>query len=151
MRIVSAAHNEQVKRNAETDWVLRGLRRNMMLSMRPDFEKGRMVRNEDEWTKEMPEGSCRLRDEWMRERYSHINQDGSMKLTEFSALTDAKKRSENAELDYGKQLGLYKDESGYQVADEDLQLEFDDFNQEQMDFIEAAKVSELLEMHPKDR
>jgi hypothetical protein len=30
-------------------------------------------------------------------------------------------------------------------------LEFDDFNEEQTDLIEAAQLSELLEMHPKDR
>ena len=122
-----------------------------MLSMRPDFEKGIMVRNEDEWTKDALEGSYRLRADWMSQRYSHVNEDGSLSLADFSSLTEAKKLSEEAELDYCKQLGLYKDESGQIAQDQELELEFEEFNEEQVEFIEAAKLSELLEMHPKDR
>ncbi len=144
MRITSEAHAEQVTRNNETDWVLKGLRRNMMLSMRPDFEKGFTVKNAEEWASQMPEGSYRLRKEWMDRRYEHVNQDGSLQKTEFSALTDAKRLAEEAELENCKQSGLYKDEAGQTIQDQSLELEFEDFDDEQNEFIESAKLSELL-------
>ena len=66
---VVSTQEHMINANATEDWVLKGLRRNVMMSYRPTKSGFQVVTgNESEafasWAKDMPEGSARQRAEW---------------------------------------------------------------------------------------
>ena len=67
-------------KNHEAQWVLRGLRRNGILSWRPNLREGafRSVTGhpEEKWAQDMPEGSARLRASWLEDRLSWLDPQG---------------------------------------------------------------------------
>ena len=55
----------------ERNTILKGMRRNGMLSYRPDLAAGGLVKSETQaWCKGMKEGSHRLKDHWLVPRYN---------------------------------------------------------------------------------
>ena len=69
VRICQGAHQEMERMNAESDIVLKGLRRNGMLQYRPDtVEQVLLDCDLDAIFTDMPVGSHRIRDEWLADR-----------------------------------------------------------------------------------
>ena len=61
-----------------------------MLSFRPDLLAGTLVRSDSqEWCKDMPEGSHRLKSSWLQPRYAWLK-DGRPKVPMFSEMKQAK-------------------------------------------------------------
>ncbi len=57
------------KENAEKNWVLAAMRRNSMLSWRPDVKAKQFARSDSqEWAKELSEGTSRMRESWYEDR-----------------------------------------------------------------------------------
>ena len=77
LKIANEAHKGIVKRNQDTQLVLAGLRRNGLLSWRPDLSKGEMVRSSDQmWASKLTEGSHRYPSSWLEARYGWIDSGG---------------------------------------------------------------------------
>ena len=81
--IANEAHKGMVEKNLKEDSVLAGMRRNGFLSWRPDLEQGKFVRSDEQaWCQnpdgsvKFQEGSHRLRDEWLHERYNFLDAEG---------------------------------------------------------------------------
>jgi hypothetical protein len=75
--IAYEAHEHMRKTNLAEQTVLKGLRRNGMLSWRPNLSLGKLVKcSEQEWCKEMPEGSHRYPSEWLENRNAWLNEAG---------------------------------------------------------------------------
>ena len=71
LKIAFEAHVYQEKVNAEQQTVLMGLRRNGMLSYRPRVTSKKLVRSsEQQWAREMPEGSHRMPRKWIEKRFA---------------------------------------------------------------------------------
>lgn len=77
LRVAFGAHEHQVKLNNENQTILKGLRRNGMLSYRPSLSKGKLVRSDTQpWCQDMPEGNHRMPEHWLKHRYDWLNEDG---------------------------------------------------------------------------
>ncbi len=69
MQITVRAQEHLEKENAEKNWVLAAMRRNFMLSWRTDVKAKKFVRSDSqEWAKELPEGTSRMRESWYEDR-----------------------------------------------------------------------------------
>ena len=76
LRIAYESHQAVVEENAKNKTVLAGMRRNGMLSWRPDTRNKKLVRSDEQaWAKGLPEGSHRYPKEWLEDRYTY-HEDG---------------------------------------------------------------------------
>ena len=98
MRTVSAAHCKMAEKNVQDQWVLRGLRRNYMLSYRPDLKAGRLVpvtgNPEQAWAQDMPEGSSRMKSSWYEHRLAWRDEDGEPKPPQWEVCAAARDLSD---------------------------------------------------------
>ena len=137
----------QVLRNESESWVLRGLRRNGMLGLRPCWETKRLKKCEGEsWCKGMEEVSYRFKKEWLEQRYRHFNEEtGRVPPVDWSILGQAKEESELQEQSYCAEQKRLMEET----EKDELEIDFDEFeNTEEM---LAAKVCEILQRPVKER
>jgi hypothetical protein len=104
MQAVSAAQHEMEAKSSRNQWVLRGLRRNLMLSYRPDMRSGKLVpvtgNPEQTWAEDMPEGSSRLKTSWFENRLNWLTPSGQPLKPEWSLCELAKDVSDLIEWDY---------------------------------------------------
>ena len=83
MRIANAGHAAMVTANKANQTVLAGMRRNGFFAHRPDLALGKFVRSDTQsWCKDQEkeimqfkEGSHRLEDSWLNERYDWLDED----------------------------------------------------------------------------
>ena len=111
LRIANAAHQGMVEKNLTQDSVLAGMRRNGFLSWRPDLEKGQFVRaDEQDWCKnadgtvKFPEGSHRMKDDWLVENYNFLSPEGKPVLEDWSCASASSKVNEMMEPEYMKEF-----------------------------------------------
>ena len=105
IKIAHEAHKGMVKRAGELNLVLAGLRRNRMLSWRPDLSKGKLVRSdEQQWAKDLPEGSHRQKESWADKRYEWIEENGAPVKPDWSRINGAQDAADLAEADYCSKL-----------------------------------------------
>ena len=77
LRIAFEAHEYIENLNLQNQVVLRGLRRNGMLSWRPSLSRGCLLRSdEQQWAREMVEHSHRIPNGWWAERYQWLSSEG---------------------------------------------------------------------------
>ena len=118
-----------------------------MLGVRPCWETMRLKKCEGEsWCKDMEEGSCRFKKEWLEQRYSHFDEErGRVPPVDWSILGAAREESELQEQSYcAEQKRLME------VSEKDeLEIDFDDF--ESTEEMLAAKVCEILQRPVKER
>ena len=122
MTITVAAHGEMEQKSLENQWVLAAFRRNAMLSWRPNFTTGRLERADlEEWCQSFPEGTSRMKDIWLQNRYNWLNSETFRPLEpDWSMLSAAKHLQDLLEWDYCKSLK--------NAGDEELELEVDDLS-----------------------
>ena len=122
MTITLAAQEGMEQKNLENNWVLAAFRRNGMLSWRPNLSTGRLERADlQEWRQSFPEGTSRMKESWLENRYNWLNSETSKPLEpDWGMLAAAKTLQDLLEWDYCKQL---KD-----AGEEDLELEFNDLS-----------------------
>ena len=85
----------------EEDVILKGMRRNGMLSWRPNLEKGCMERSDlQAWAKDKPEGSHRLKSSWLAPRYSWMQASGRPIDPDWRHMHMAKKLSDMEEAEF---------------------------------------------------
>ena len=78
LRLIHEAHMHTVSCNLKTNFVLAGLRRNGMLSWRPSLSQMKLVRSDGQaWAQQLPEGSHRYPSEWLKDRYSWLDEHGT--------------------------------------------------------------------------
>ena len=75
-KIVFESHVKLSAYCDETEVILHGLRRNCLLSKRPDYEQGMLVAVEDAWAVEYPEGSHRIKASWHQHRQDWVDENG---------------------------------------------------------------------------
>jgi hypothetical protein len=147
MKTVSAAHNHMLEKNYEDEWVLRGLRRNYMLSYRPDLKAQRLVpvtqNSEQAWAEDMPEGSDRLKTSWSEGRLQWVDGSGKPQALDWKLCAAGRDISDLLEWSYCNQSEKYDAASSEDVFME-VQALADDFAIE----LETAA---LLQMHPELR
>ena len=101
LKIAGRAHKGVQEKVADTKLVLAGLRRNRMLSWRPDLKTGKLIRSDEQsWAKELPEGSHRQREEWSVDRYKWLDADGKPEYPDWTVVDNAKDVADLAETDY---------------------------------------------------
>jgi hypothetical protein len=104
MQVVSAAQAAMEANNFAAQWVLKGLRRNFMLSWRPDLSKGALVpctgNPEQAWSEDMPEGSSRLRASWYEDRLRWRDSEGKPYQPNWALSEVAREVSDLIEWDY---------------------------------------------------
>ena len=77
IKIAHAGHVHLEELNSKQNLVVAGLRRNGLLSWRPDVEKKSFVRADSQpWCKDLAEGSHRYPKSWLADRYSWLSEDG---------------------------------------------------------------------------
>jgi hypothetical protein len=75
LQVVKAAHDDMVKVNFETGFLLQAMRRNFLLSWRPSLSRGTLVRSDSQaWAQQLPEGSHRIAEGWAKGRYSWVKE-----------------------------------------------------------------------------
>ena len=137
LRIVDAGHASQIRRQSKDNFIIGGLRRNMMLSYRPDFSAGRLRRTDEAaWAKKFPEGSERIQSGWSKDRYEWLDEHGVPHPMEWQASEDAKEEAMRLEADYCQA-----------EAERDLEADLTLEDVEGMD----AETASLLQLHPKIR
>ena len=72
---VVAAQSEMSLRQTQNDWIVAGLRRNGMLSYKPDFKSREMKPLKDEPAADYAQGSARYPSEWLQDRYSWVTKE----------------------------------------------------------------------------
>ena len=78
LKLIYEAHMHTVQLNAKDNLVLAGLRRNGMLSWRPSVSQMKLVRSDSQqWAKDLPEVSHRYPAEWLKDRYSWLDEAGA--------------------------------------------------------------------------
>ena len=76
----------------QEDLILKGMRRNGMLSFRPCKGAGQLVKAETQaWTKDMPEGSHRIKAKWLDHRYDWLQADGRPEIRGWKSMKLAKR------------------------------------------------------------
>ena len=84
LRVAYAAPVHIEKINAESNIVLKGLRRNGMLSYRPDLTQRCLKRaDEEKWTQGLPLGSHRYPERWLTDRFAWMTETGEPLEPEF--------------------------------------------------------------------
>lgn len=78
--VVVVAQEEMSKRQHESDWICKGLRRNGMLAYKPDLQAGEMKPLSDEPAADYPQGSGHYPSDWLKDRYSWVTKDDSGKF-----------------------------------------------------------------------
>ena len=91
---------EMMKRNEERWWVLKGLRRNGWLAVRPNLETSRMEWVEEEWAEGMPLGSSRIPHGWLKQRASWLREDGVIEVPRWEKAAGATEVADLAEWSY---------------------------------------------------
>ena len=77
MELANYSHKALVRQQLENEFVVAGAYRNGMLAYRPSFREGKLVRSsEQEWAKNLQLGSHRLKESWLKDRFSWLDEDG---------------------------------------------------------------------------
>ena len=80
LRIVCAALEKLEEANAASSTLLAAMRRNGYLALRPDLKQKCLVRVDDDprqkWAVKFPQGSHRLMDAWVKQRYDGLDNHG---------------------------------------------------------------------------
>ena len=102
-QILDKAMEEMIQANESEQWVLKGLRRNGMLALRP--EKGGVMRFQDEkvdgWCKGMSLGSSKISNIWLKNRLGWISEEGKkVEAPNFERIEGAKELSDLLEWSY---------------------------------------------------
>ena len=101
---VVVAQEEMSKRQHESDWICKGLRRNGMLAYKPDLQAGEMKPLSDEPAADYPQGSGRYPSDWLKDRYSWVRKEDSGKFVplepDWSLIPGSKEISDLVEYQY---------------------------------------------------
>jgi hypothetical protein len=77
MTICSESHRDLVKRNEDTNLILRGLRRNGQFAWRPDLLAGKLIKaDEQPWAAGLKMGSHRYPQSWLASRFDWLDAKG---------------------------------------------------------------------------
>ena len=118
MQITVKAQEALEKANEDKRWVLAGMRRNFMLSYRPDLDKQQMVKSSEQaWAAEFPEGTSRLKSSWYEDRYQHLTETGAARPPEWKLIDGASDIADLVEWDYCE---------GKRLEDDEFVLEIDE-------------------------
>ena len=154
VRICKAFHDGVVRRNAESQIVLAGSRRNGMLSWRPCQKEKRLVPvDEQGWAKDMPFQSHRLKTSWQEDRMKFVDDLGVPKFPDWNSMAQAKLDAEEIEkMECEKQIATMKDQVIY-VGDAEIKVEIPvvelEVEAEDDSVYPKEKLTQLL--HPKLR
>ena len=111
MQITVKAQEALEQANADKNWVLAGMRRNFMLSYRPDLDKQQLVKSSEQaWAAEFPEGTSRLKSSWYEDRYQHLTETGAARPPEWKLVDGASDIADLIEWDYCEGKSLDDDE-----------------------------------------
>ena len=107
-----------VEKNNERQWVLKGLRRNGFLAMRPGRDGIMKWCGEEPWAKDMPLGSDRIHEGWLKNRLAHVEKHGVITPPNWTRIQGAKELADLVEWMYHSDQDWYKDADIPGVADE---------------------------------
>ena len=74
--VIDQACEKLHQKNLEEQWVLRGLRRNGFLTLRPSSDGRMILQDHQNWCKDMPVGSSRIPSAWLQNRLAHVEDGG---------------------------------------------------------------------------
>ena len=148
MRIAQAAHKSMLLKNEKENVVLAGLRRNGMLSGRPDLRTGKMEKPGGALAK-LEVGSHRMRESWLEGRMSWIDETGRPIAPDWSRSEVAKKMEDLQEADYcSKELTALQDHE-ITVGGKKIEVPVVDIDCDEQSLFGDADALKLL--HPKLR
>ena len=150
LKISQAAHQAMVATNLKDKVVLKGLRRNGMLSWRPDLVSGKLTDpSNEEWCKDMPVGSHRLKDSWLTDRMHWIDSVGRPLKPDWSRSEQAHEEADLAEADYCSKLKEHLQDHSVVLGGQTLDVPVVDIDCDEQSLFEDADALQLL--HPKLR
>ena len=101
MKVVARSLARLNEKLVKENTILKAMRRNYMLSYRPDFDAGRLVRADSQaWAKDMSEGGHRIKSGWAQDRYGWLQDGGVPQVPDFSRCATAKSLQEMAEYEF---------------------------------------------------
>ena len=153
LKICVEAQKAQVVRNEKDQWILKGLRRNGMLSWRPDMKAGRLVRSSSQpWCQDMPEGSHRIPEKWMKMRYTWVDENGVPEKADWTLSRLAHEEADMEEAEYHGPLGNMRRLTavGPVLPEHHAELELAEDEVDEVELGLTPRVR-LLQLHPKER
>ena len=79
--VIDQACEKLHQKNLDEQWVLKGLRRNGFLTLRPSSDGKMILQDHQNWCKDMPVGSSRIPSAWLQNRLAHV-EDGGQTIKE---------------------------------------------------------------------
>jgi len=150
MRIAQEAHAGVEAKNAELNLILAGARRNGMLSYRPDFTQNKLVRSDSQdWAKSLPEGSHRMKESWLDNRYSWNDADGKPVGADWTKIDHATDVADLAEADYSSKLDKHTSNHSVRIGDNMIEIPVVSIEAEQQSIIPQEEMIDFL--NPKQR
>ena len=129
-RILEHAWDLQKKREEEKPWVLAAARRNGYLHWRPGANGELCRAGDEEWAKELPEGSYRYNSAWLEDRELFVQSEEKRKEA-LKYLKGGRKRAEQAELALSHDEGFVRCRAnGDTLAEVHLEICVSDVEQE---------------------
>jgi len=150
IRIAREAHEGVEKRNAELNLILAGSRRNGMLSYRPDFAQNKLVRSDSQdWAKSLPEGSHRMKESWLDDRYTWNDADGKPVGADWSKIDNATTVADLAEADYSSKLDKFTSTHSVRIGGNMIEVPVVEIEADQQSIVPKEQMIDFL--HPKQR
>lgn len=95
---------KMIEKNEEDQWVLKGLRRNGFLLMRPNQAGHMILQDEQQWCRDKPVGSSRISQTWLAERMSWVKEAGKgIEPPNWSRIEGAKELADLIEWSYSNE------------------------------------------------
>ena len=150
IRMCQIAHVEMVEMNAKGDLVCRGIRRNAMAQFRPNVEKKKFEDCDlDERFADMPVGSHRLKDEWLADRKTWLDDKGRPKSADWSQSEHAREMADLQEHDYCKKEKEHQKDYSVKVGGQEIQIPVIDVDCDEQDLFKDHDA--WMSLHPKLR